>query len=157
MEHSSHTEHSKRMASFKTYDNSKQMGIFSRFLVVSINFANRELGSHLCHALHLHIKTVFEINAGFHDVVNSAGNHSLQQGRKGHLRGGKCLNEWSPRKPRKTFGIKREQEIPPRWARGRTTESQIETEARMQETRDHLRPLRRLESPAAMVRGTLPL
>ena len=36
MEHSSHTEHSKRMASFKTDDNSKQMGIFSRFLVVSI-------------------------------------------------------------------------------------------------------------------------
>ena len=60
-------------------------------------------GSHLCHALHLHIKTVFEVNAWLHDVVNSARDHSLQQRRKGHLKGRRDLKEWSQRDPRKTL------------------------------------------------------
>ena len=47
-----------------------------------------------------------------------------------------------------------EEEIPPHWARDQTAGSQIETEAKKQETRVRLHRSHRLGSPGVMAKGT---
>ena len=109
--------------------------------------------SHLCYALHLHVETILEVDSGLHDVVHRARDHPLQQGGESHLDRERIVLDillqvahgWNT-------GLY--EEIPPHWARDQTAGSQIETEAKKQETRVRLHRSHRLGSPGVMAKGT---